>query len=83
MNKLKYHVYLLRSTANPNGYYKGYTTNLRRRLLEHNSGRVKSTATYLPWELQTVISFHSKGKAIAFEKYMKSHSGRAFSSKHF
>jgi len=73
-NELTYHVYLIRSINHPHKYYKGYTTNIARRLSEHNQGKVKSTAKYKPWQQQTVVSF---------EKYLKSHSGRAFSSKHF
>lgn len=80
---LKYHVYLIRSETNPDRYYKGYTTNLIKRLAAHNRGEVKSTAGNCPWRVQTVISFDSKEKAHAFELYLKSHSGRAFSSKHF
>ena len=82
-NVLGYHVYLIRSIRHPDKYYKGYTKNIPKRLAAHNRGEVKSTADYRPWTLQTVISFDSKEKAHAFERYLKSHSGRAFSSKHF
>lgn len=80
---LKYHVYLIRSNAYPGKFYKGYTTNIIKRLAAHNQGKVKSTATAIPWHLQTIISFDSEEKAHHFEQYLKSHSGRAFSSKHF
>ena len=36
-----------------------------------------------PWKMTTAISFSEKQKAFAFEKYFKSHSGRAFSKKTF
>jgi hypothetical protein len=36
-----------------------------------------------PWQIETAIAFRSREKAAAFEKYLKSHSGRAFASKHF
>lgn len=80
---LKYHVYLIKSDAYPDKFYKGFTTNIAIRLSEHNQGKVKSTAALRPWCLQTVISFDSETRAHDFEKYLKSHSGRAFSSKHF
>ena len=34
-------------------------------------------------QIETAIAFRSKEKASAFEKYLKSHSGRAFAKKHF
>ncbi|NQT63467.1 MAG: GIY-YIG nuclease family protein [Candidatus Marinimicrobia bacterium] len=78
-----YHVYLIRSEIDPSKYYKGFTTDIGKRLEKHNCGEVRSTTTLKPWELQTLISFDSRVKALQFERYLKSHSGRAFSSKHF
>lgn len=80
---LKYHVYLIQSIEHPDRYYKGFTTDITKRLEEHNRGKVKSTVSHKPWRLQTVISFDSEDKAHHFELYLKSHAGRAFSSKHF
>jgi hypothetical protein len=34
-----------------------------------------------PWRLVTYIAFSDEKKAVAFEKYLKSHSGRAFANK--
>lgn len=34
-------------------------------------------------ELMTFIAFDDHAKAISFERYLKSHAGRAFSKKHF
>ncbi len=82
-NILNHHVYLLRSKSDNTKYYKGYTKDVSARLMKHNNGEVISTAKYRPWVLQTLFSFDSKEKAIRFEKYLKTHSGRAFSSKHF
>ena len=79
---LKFHVYLIRSESDPSRYYKGYTTNLEKRIVKHNQGEVLSTAKHRPWILQTSISFDSKEKALELERYLKTHSGRAFSSKH-
>jgi len=44
---------------------------------------VKHTSKYKPWQIETAISFSNKEKAAKFEKYLKSHAGRAFASKHF
>jgi predicted GIY-YIG superfamily endonuclease len=59
------------------------TEDLAARLARHNSGQVSHTSKFVPWQIQTAIAFRSKDKAVAFEAYLKSHSGRAFASKHF
>ncbi|MGB2938555.1 MAG: GIY-YIG nuclease family protein, partial [Phycisphaerae bacterium] len=41
------------------------------------------TSKFRPWQIETAVAFRSKGKAVAFEQYLKSHSGRAFAKKHF
>ncbi|HLC83845.1 MAG TPA: GIY-YIG nuclease family protein, partial [Bacteroidia bacterium] len=44
-----YYVYILQSELN-DSFYKGCTNDLERRLIEHNSGKEKSTKRYLPWK---------------------------------
>ncbi|MCF7922792.1 MAG: GIY-YIG nuclease family protein [Candidatus Marinimicrobia bacterium] len=78
-----FYVYILRSQRYPGRHYTGFTKEISKRLLKHNYGEVKSTARYKPWKVETLISFDSQDKVISFEKYLKSHSGRAFASKHF
>ncbi len=75
-------VYILVSLSDPHRHYTGLTENLERRVLDHNSGKVGHTSKYRPWRLETVITFRCRRKAAAFERYLKSHSGRAFASKH-
>jgi hypothetical protein len=41
------------------------------------------TSQFKPWKIKTAIAFDDREKAIHFEKYLKSHSGRAFVKKHF
>jgi putative endonuclease len=60
-----------------------YTQDLEARLLAHNSGQVSHTSKYRPWQIETAIAFRSREKAAAFESHLKSHSGRAFATKHF
>ena len=57
-------------------YYKGYTTNVKRRIKEHNSGRVVSTKSKIPYELIFVQICRSRIKARKLEKYLKSGFGR-------
>lgn len=78
-----YYVYILQSINNPDKFYVGYTTNIKDRLIKHNEGGDKYTSKYKPWKIKNAISFNEKEKALAFEKYLKSHSGRAFAKKHF
>jgi predicted GIY-YIG superfamily endonuclease len=59
-------------------HYTGCTSDLKRRLIEHYSGKVKWTSEHLPFHLVTSISFQNKYKAYSFEKYLKSGSGKAF-----
>ncbi len=76
-----YHVYLIESTSWPAVRYIGFSENLRRRLTEHNDGKLPSTARHRPWRLQTYLAFSSQRQAFAFERYLKSGSGHAFSKR--
>jgi len=67
----------------PERKYIGCTNNIKKRLINHNSGTTPHTRKYKPWELIVCICFKYKDKAIEFEKYLKSGSGRAFSLKRF
>ncbi|MFC2133248.1 GIY-YIG nuclease family protein [Bacteroidota bacterium] len=80
---MKHYVYILQSINHPNKHYTGYTTDLEARLKKHNEGGCKYSASHKPWKIQTAIAFNEKERAIEFEKYLKSHSGRAFCKKHF
>jgi putative endonuclease len=57
------------------------TADLKQRFSDHNSGKSKHTSKYLPWELLCYNAFPNKATALEFEKYLKSHSGRAFAKK--
>jgi putative endonuclease len=76
-----WYVYILRSINFPEQEYIGATADLKRRLPEHNAGRSTHTAKFKPWQLVWYCAFPDKFKALAFEKYLKSHSGRAFAKK--
>ena len=78
-----WYVYIVRSVNNPDPEYIGATSDLRRRLSDHNAGKSAHTAKFKPWQLTWYCAFPDKYKALAFEKYLKSHSGRAFAKKRF
>ena len=77
-----YYVYILVSETDESRHYTGLTKNLESRLKAHNKGQVPHTSKYRPWTIETAIGFRSREKAAKFEKYLKSHSGRAFALKH-
>jgi len=78
-----YYVYLIQSIQFPEIVYVGFTKDLKKRFLCHNSGGSIHTAKYKPWKLISYFAFADEKKAIAFEKYLKSQSGRAFAKKRF
>lgn len=76
-----WYVYILQSKSSPDQRYTGATEDLKQRVRYHNAGQSKHTAKYAPWELVWYCAFPDKYLALEFEKYLKSHSGRAFASK--
>jgi putative endonuclease len=76
-------VYVLRSCLDPDRYYTGITDDVERRLAVHNTGGSTHTNRLKPWSLVASIEFSAVSSARAFEKYLKTGSGRAFSKKHF
>lgn len=78
-----YFVYKLQSIDFPNEFYVGFTSNIDKRLEAHNYGQISHTSKFKPWKLIFYFAIDDKNKAVAFEKYLKSGSGRAFLKKHF
>ncbi len=73
-------VYLMQSQSYPAQRYIGLTSDLERRMEQHNTGLSPPTAPYRPWELVVAMLFQHRSPAEAFEKYLKSGSGRAFAN---
>jgi len=78
---MMHYVYIIRSVNFPNQEYTGITADIKQRLTDHNAGNSKHTSKFAPWELVWYCSFSNKYKALEFEKYLKSHSGRVFAKK--
>jgi predicted GIY-YIG superfamily endonuclease len=76
-----WYVYIIRSVSFPEHEYTGATANLKKRIEDHNAGKSTHTAKFTPWELVWYSAFRDKYRALEFEKYLKSHSGRAFAKK--
>lgn len=77
-----YYVYILVSQIGAH-FYSGFTENLKARLKHHNSGGDPHTSRHRPWQIKTAIAFTDRPQALAFERYLKTSSGRAFSRKSF
>ncbi len=65
-----YLVYILRSQKTDKRYI-GYTNNINRRLLEHNSATKGFSLRHKPFFLIFQKAFECKHDAIAFERYLK------------
>ena len=78
-----HYVYILESVTNPEHFYVGLAEDLHARLHKHNAGEVPHTSKFKPWTIKTAIAFRDRERASAFERYLKSGSGRAFARKHF
>ncbi len=67
-----YYVYMLRNISNnKKKTYVGYTNNLEKRLISHNSNKgAKSTRGY-KWELIFKKKFLLKSKAMSYEYKLK------------
>jgi predicted GIY-YIG superfamily endonuclease len=75
---------VLGSKFRPAEHYVGVTRgSLRARLNRHNDGDIPSTARYRPWRVVAAFWFPDEAIAFAFERYLKSGSGRAFAKRHF
>jgi putative endonuclease len=74
------YVYILESLDAAH-FYVGITDDLRAGLAKHNAGEVPHTSKYGPWRIKTYIAFSNEKQAVAFERYLKSASGRAFAKK--
>ncbi|WP_278034089.1 GIY-YIG nuclease family protein [Flavobacterium nitratireducens] len=72
-----YFVYVLESEVDGR-LYKGHTSDIDKRIIEHNSGKTKSTKGYKPWRLVYFEEFDTREEAVLREKYLKTGSGREF-----
>jgi len=65
-----YYFYVLQSELDKKLYY-GQTTDLRKRLAEHNEGQVPSTKQRRPLEIIYYEAYNSKELAIKRERVVK------------
>ena len=77
-----HYTYILKNGVT-NRYYIGYTPDLKNRLEQHFTGKVKPTKSNLNYHLEWYCAFQTKHQALTFEKYLKTGSGVAFMKKRF
>jgi putative endonuclease len=73
----KYFVYVLKSDFDTS-WYVGFTSDLEKRISEHNAGLSYYTKRKLPWALIYYEVSFNKYDAIAREKYLKTGMGRRY-----
>ena len=68
---MMYYVYMLKSKSIKPVTYVGYTKNLKKRILLHNSGKGAKFTRGRLWKLIYKEKYRSKNKAISREYYIK------------
>ena len=68
---MSYYVYMLKSNTANSVTYVGYTSDLKKRIKLHNTGKGAKFTRGRTWKLIYKESFKSKSKAISREYYIK------------
>ena len=82
MNGYTY-VYVLQSELDAERHYTGMTDDLGDRVRRHNAGECEHTTKFRPWKVRVAVASAERALAAEFERYLKTHSGRVFASRHF
>lgn len=69
-----FYVYIIQSSKDGK-YYIGFTSDIEKRLVWHNSGRNRSTKCRLPFKLIYKETFHNKKDALKRERQIKAYKG--------
>jgi putative endonuclease len=72
-----HYVYVVRSIGD-DGFYIGYSANLRKRFEQHLQGNSFATSYRGPWKLIYYEAYLEQADALGREKYLKSGAGRRF-----
>ena len=75
-----FYVYILHSQKD-HKLYTGFTNNIKRRVIEHNSGKVESTKLRRPHKLIYYEAYIEKSDAENREIFLKSGSGKRYLKK--
>ena len=72
-----YYTYVLQSEVD-NGFYVGFTKNIKLRFEKHNKGYVESTKDRRPFKLIYYEACLTQQDALHREKYLKTYHGKQF-----
>jgi predicted GIY-YIG superfamily endonuclease len=72
----------MQALGNPKRRCVGVTSDVHRRVTDHNHGKSLHASSHRPWRLVASIRFEAEDKARRFERYLKIGSGRAFASRY-
>ena len=72
-----YFTYVLKSQKDGKNYI-GYSKDANSRLIQHNDGKVKSTAHRRPFDFIYYEACLNKADAMRRERYLKTYQGRMF-----
>lgn len=76
-----YFIYLLENNADKS-WYTGYTTRLKQRIIEHQSGNgCRTTSMKDDWKLIYFECYTNKQDALGRERFLKGGSGRIYLKK--
>jgi predicted GIY-YIG superfamily endonuclease len=75
------YVYILQSVNHPDQFRTGLCAVVEQRLTAHNAGQSSHTSKFKPWRLLSAHYFVDERNAAAFERHLKTGSGRAFAAK--
>jgi predicted GIY-YIG superfamily endonuclease len=78
-----FYVYILQSINYPERFYVGCTSDLKKRIKEHNLGYSTHTNKFRPWNIRGYIAFDTQEKAKHFENFLKTGNGRIFQKRFF
>ncbi len=70
---MHFYIYIIQSLVD-GSYYKGFTEDPLRRLLQHNNAESKYTSATIPWKLVYVEVLTTKKAALIREKALKKYS---------
>ena len=69
------YVYIIQSVVN-HSFYTGMTSDIEKRILEHNSGKGSYTKKFMPWKLVYFEVCENRIAARKREKYLKTNEGK-------
>ena len=67
---MPFYVYIIQSQVDES-FYKGFSEDPCKRLIQHNQGETFSTQRLVPWKLVYVESLQSKKEALVRERNLK------------